>query len=144
MMQKWEQVAERFKAQGIIAIYGGGAKAKGHGFWLVCDGPLETGTGALANDGANTGNPYFWTMADAERLLAQIEGERARVLKIIWRETHADYRGCIEGVRTILVNRGGSCLVGLGDLTDEEIIDKYGYYSRRLARDAQLNAMVQR
>ena len=48
----------------------------------------------------------------------------SEALKIIWRHTHADYRGRLAGKKTILVNRGGSCLVELDALTDDEIADK--------------------
>jgi hypothetical protein len=45
---------------------------------------------------------------------------------LIWRHTHRDYRGVIDGQRTILVFRNGSQLVLLTSLTDEE-------FSTRLA-----------
>ncbi len=48
--------------------------------------------------------------------------QRERNEDAVWRATHNDYRGMIDGQRTIMVLRGGgSCLVTLGGLTDEEI-----------------------
>jgi hypothetical protein len=43
-------------------------------------------------------------------------------LQMIWKKTHRDFKGKVEGKRSILVNReGATCLVPLTDLTDEEI-----------------------
>lgn len=43
-------------------------------------------------------------------------------LKAIWRKTHRDYKGKVGDVKTIMILRsGGSCLVALDDLTDEEV-----------------------
>lgn len=50
---------------------------------------------------------------------------RDEALNAIWRYTHKDYRGMIDGERTILTLRqGGTTLVCLKDLTDEEIARK--------------------
>jgi hypothetical protein len=46
---------------------------------------------------------------------------REQKLEAIWRSTHADFKGRIDGTRTILVYRNGTCLVRLADLTDDEI-----------------------
>jgi hypothetical protein len=43
------------------------------------------------------------------------------ILKAVWRNTHRDFRGVSNGVKTIMVYRQGTCLVALADLTDEEI-----------------------
>ena len=67
--------------KGIVAVYGGGAKSKGHGFWMYqstpeqarkviekgfyCDIPGKT----LENDGQKSGNPYFWMYEDAKGLI---------------------------------------------------------------------------
>lgn len=50
--------------------------------------------------------------------------ERKAALKLIYRHTHKDYKGKIDGKPSILVFRGGTCLVMLDDLTDAEIADK--------------------
>lgn len=50
---------------------------------------------------------------------------RDEQLKAIWRTTHRDYRGMLDGQRTILVLRqGGTHLVPLTNLTDDEIARK--------------------
>lgn len=47
---------------------------------------------------------------------------RQQQLNAIWRTTHRDYKGFHAGVRSILVLReGGTQLVALADLTDDEI-----------------------
>lgn len=51
--------------------------------------------------------------------------ERKAALKLIYRHTHKDYKGKFpDGTKTILVCRGGTCLVALDDLTDTEIADR--------------------
>lgn len=56
------------------------------------------------------------------------ELDRATKLKLIYRHTHKDYKGTLpDGTQTVLVCRGGTCLVALNDLTDAEIADKIGY-----------------
>lgn len=47
--------------------------------------------------------------------------ERERRLDAIYRAMHADYKGRINGVRTVMVLRGGSVLIALDDMTDEEM-----------------------
>ena len=46
---------------------------------------------------------------------------RDQKLKLVWRHTHRDYKGKLNGERSIMVYRQGTCLVLLKDLTDEEI-----------------------
>ena len=46
---------------------------------------------------------------------------REQKLKLVWRKTHRDYKGTLNGERSIMVYRQGTCLVLLKDLTDEEI-----------------------
>lgn len=56
-------------------------------------------------------------------------------LDLIWKHTHRDYRGTMNGVRTILTLRqGGTTLVRLDDLTDDEKADKLKYAKSREAR----------
>jgi hypothetical protein len=48
---------------------------------------------------------------------------RATKLALIWKHTHRDYKGKIDGVKYVLVLReGGTCSVALTDLTDAEVI----------------------
>lgn len=62
---------------------------------------------------------------DVERVEYITKGyTRAAALDLIWRDTHADFKGTMDGVRTILVLRGGTCLVALDGLTDNEIADR--------------------
>jgi hypothetical protein len=49
---------------------------------------------------------------------------RERKLALIWKHCHRDYKGKIDGVRTIMTYRNGTCLVPLDNLTDAEIEDK--------------------
>lgn len=46
---------------------------------------------------------------------------REQQLKAVWSNTHSDFRGTVDGVKTIMVYRNGSCLVALEDLTEAEI-----------------------
>lgn len=56
-------------------------------------------------------------------------------LRLIWKHTHPDFKGIMNGVRTILTLRqGGTTLVRLDDLTDEEKADKLKYAKSREAR----------
>jgi hypothetical protein len=48
--------------------------------------------------------------------------DRAAALKVIWSRTHRDFKGTFAGERTIMIMRnGGTTLVRLHDLTDDEI-----------------------
>ena len=49
---------------------------------------------------------------------------REKKLKAIWRKTHRDYKGIVEGERYIMIYRNGTTLVPLKDLTDKEIEDR--------------------
>lgn len=46
---------------------------------------------------------------------------RADLLDAAYRHTHRDFKGEMDGVRTIMVYRNGLCLVALDNLTDDEI-----------------------
>lgn len=46
---------------------------------------------------------------------------RQQKLDAVYRHTHQDFKGEINGVRTIMVYRNGTTLVALDDLTDIEI-----------------------
>lgn len=48
-------------------------------------------------------------------------------LNLIYRHTHADYRGKLGIERAILIYRQGTTLVPLSALTDEEIAAKLPY-----------------
>ena len=58
-----QAIMPRFAAQGVTALYGGGRKSKGHGFWLQRNGVT------VKNDGAASGNPSFWMYEEALALL---------------------------------------------------------------------------
>ena len=47
--------------------------------------------------------------------------ERDKKLALVWKHTHRDYKGKLNGQRSIMVYRNGTCLVLLKDLTDAEI-----------------------
>lgn len=49
---------------------------------------------------------------------------REQKLKLVWKNTHNDFRGKIDGRKTVLVYRNGTTLVFLDSLTDEEINDR--------------------
>lgn len=51
---------------------------------------------------------------------------REQQLDAIYRSTHADFKGMIDGERTILVYRNGTTLVRLKDLTEKEIAERIG------------------
>lgn len=52
---------------------------------------------------------------------------RADKLALIYRHTHRDYKGSLDGHKSLLVYRGGTALVLLDHLTDAEIEDKLPY-----------------
>jgi hypothetical protein len=49
---------------------------------------------------------------------------REQKLNLIYSKTHSDFKGTIDGRKTMLVYRNGTCLVYLDDLTDAEIADR--------------------
>ncbi|MBE0561836.1 MAG: hypothetical protein IH622_13620 [Ochrobactrum anthropi] len=50
---------------------------------------------------------------------------REQQLKLIWQNTHKDFKGVYEGVKTIMVCRqGATTLVALDNLTEKEIADR--------------------
>jgi hypothetical protein len=56
--------------------------------------------------------------------------DRKAALAKIWRETHRDFKGKMDGVKTVMVLRGGgSTLVALDDLTDAEISNRVKEYA---------------
>jgi hypothetical protein len=50
---------------------------------------------------------------------------------LIWKHTHRDFKGKIDGVRYILVFRNGTQSVALENLTDAEFDDALGYARRK-------------
>lgn len=49
----------------------------------------------------------------------------------IYKNTHPDFKGVLpDGVRTILVCRGATCLVALEELTQEEVEQRLARYKR--------------
>jgi len=50
---------------------------------------------------------------------------RKKLEAALWRHTHKDFRGSIDGVKNILILRSaGTCLVSIKDLSDEELLNK--------------------
>jgi hypothetical protein len=49
---------------------------------------------------------------------------REQKLDAVYRHMHPDYTGRIDGERTVMTYRNGTCLVALDDLTDAEIESK--------------------
>lgn len=58
--------------------------------------------------------------------------DRKQALARLWRETHRDYKGSANGVRSVMVFRPsvGSCIVALDDLTEAEIADRVIGYAK--------------
>lgn len=51
--------------------------------------------------------------------------QRKKLERAVWSKTHRDFRGMIDGVRTILVLRpDGTTLVPMSGLTNDELADK--------------------
>ena len=82
-----KEVAEltpRLEAAGILAVYGGGSRSKGHGFWLYTASAetikrwgafhgwssLKNAT-VIRNDGKKSGNPLFTMFEDAVKLIEE-------------------------------------------------------------------------
>jgi hypothetical protein len=60
---------------------------------------------------------------------------RDQQLALIYRHTSRDYRGKLNGEKTILVNiNGATCLVKLDELTDDEIARKLPYALQQEAK----------
>lgn len=60
---------------------------------------------------------------------------RAKLLTLIYRHTPRDYKGRLNGERTVLVLRkGGTTLVPLSALTDEEIHRMLPYATKKEAQ----------
>lgn len=58
---------------------------------------------------------------------------RKQKLDLIYNHTHEDFKGHIDGYRTILVFRAGTCLVHLDQLTDDEIAKNLAYALKKEA-----------
>lgn len=82
-----DQAIERFAAVEVLALWGGGSRSKGHGFWLYRAAPAaiaeynerkgfcEIPGKSLANNGKTSGNEWFWLMKDALVLLRNEEAQ---------------------------------------------------------------------
>lgn len=70
--KKVKDLVSSFKAVGVQALYGGGAKDKGHGFWLY-DISLEQ---TIKDPKNRSGNDCFWWFKDAESLLVEINAHK--------------------------------------------------------------------
>lgn len=49
---------------------------------------------------------------------------REKFERKVWTHTHRDFRGTMDGVKTILVFRNGTTLVSIDQLTDTEILER--------------------
>jgi len=110
---------------------------------IVIDGfPIEevTPTPCYRADAILRGvTPFCVCPACRERgaeYLETAQASREHLLSLIYRHTHSDYKGHIDGRRrSILINRnGGTCLVPLASLTDAEITGKLTYTLRQEQR----------
>ncbi len=50
--------------------------------------------------------------------------DRKQKLALVWKGMHKDYKGKIDGEKTVLVYRNGTTLIRLDDMTDKEINDR--------------------
>ena len=52
---------------------------------------------------------------------------------LIWKHTHRDFKGTVDGVKTIMVFRSGvgSTLCAITDLSDDEYADRLAYAVRK-------------
>lgn len=67
--------------------------------------------------------------------------QRAADLALIYRHTHRDFKGKLaDGARSMLVNRGATCLVPLEHLTAEEIAQRLPSAKRKEAERLQKKA----
>ncbi len=56
------------------------------------------------------------------------EMSKEKKLALIYRHTHRDFKGKVGGIGAIMIMRnGGTTLVGMTSLTDEEIASKLPY-----------------
>ncbi len=51
-------------------------------------------------------------------------------LNLIWKHTHRDYRGVVDGKRFVMKYRNGTTLVPLDALTDAEFAEDLAYAKR--------------
>ncbi len=61
---------------------------------------------------------------------------KAQELNLIWKHTHPDFKGKIDGKRHVLcwIDGSGTCSVPLDALPEKEYQSKLGYAQRREAR----------
>lgn len=65
---------------------------------------------------------------------AEAEKAHQKALTLIYRHTHRDYKGNYNGVKSIMVCRGGaSCIVPLDELTEAEVADLLPYAMKKEA-----------
>lgn len=54
--------------------------------------------------------------------------EKQKQLELIFKHTHADYKGKLDGEKSIMIMRDGrTCIVPMSQLTDEEIAKELSY-----------------
>jgi hypothetical protein len=51
---------------------------------------------------------------------------RKKLEKLLWKHTHKDFRGNLNGIKTVLhfVHNVGTCVIAISALTDEELLSK--------------------
>jgi hypothetical protein len=69
---------------------------------------------------------------------------RKKLETLVWKSTHKDFRGSIDGTKNVLhlVPGKGTCLVGLKDLTDAELLSKVPKKSCILVEERRLRFMT--
>lgn len=76
--------------------------------------------------------PFAPMVAEAGRFVVAGFGtvDRARAETLIYRHTHPDYKGTVDGVQTVMLldpKNGGSRLFAMADLTDGQIMAELPY-----------------
>ncbi|HZM28765.1 MAG TPA: hypothetical protein VFB89_15560 [Gemmatimonadales bacterium] len=67
-------------------------------------------------------------------MLTDIEKRNAD-LDLIWKHTHPDFRGVIDGIRYVLTNRNGATVLApLHSLPEAELADSLAYARSRVER----------
>ena len=70
-----------------------------------------------------SGDPLAKGLPEARKAFVEtkVPVTRDEKLNAVWKHTHNDYKGKLNGERSIMIYRQGTCLVLLKDLTDAEI-----------------------
>jgi hypothetical protein len=91
MSKTTSALVDKLAGRGILAMYGGGNKSNGHGFWLYATTPEKARATiaadfycaipgkCLENDGRGSGNPSFWMFKEAAALAKRAETRMFRI-----------------------------------------------------------------